>query len=202
MIASEIQAAFNSTNKDIRESLRNAYEKYISQVSERDMAISMETAVLTTVLCNVFKPRNALDLGSGFSSYVLRKYKAEHDEEMHVFSVDSDEKWLDKSRQFCLDNDLDGENFVDWETLQDEGGVFDLVLFDIDHPPARRTYFLPTIRRHTSKSSIMIIDDFHFPKYRLYLLDALTEFDHEFINGRKYTFDEFGRYSVVVAGLR
>lgn len=202
MISSEIQAAFNSTNKEIRESLREAYEIYISVVSERDMAISIETAVLATVLCKVFKPKRALDLGSGFSSYTLRKYKADEDEDLEVVSVDTDTQWLEKSRQFCVDQGLDGSKFLDWDTLHDNGGTFDLVLFDIDHPPARRTFFIPTIRSHTDKSSIMIIDDFHFPKYRMFLLDALTEFDHEFINGRKYTFDEFGRYAVVVSGLK
>ena len=51
--------------------LRDEYERYTSTVSIPEAAVSLETAALLVVLCRRLNVRTALDLGSGFSSWVL-----------------------------------------------------------------------------------------------------------------------------------
>ena len=67
------------------------YEKFMknttSTVSSKGMALSLETAALVLLLCEIKQPKTIVDLGSGFSSYVLRKWAQGAKHDVVVWSV-------------------------------------------------------------------------------------------------------------------
>ena len=52
--------------------LRPVYDKYISDISTKNMVISWETSCFLYTIARISGAKKILDLGSGFSSYVLR----------------------------------------------------------------------------------------------------------------------------------
>src|SRR3954465_3301879 len=57
--------------------LRAIHQAYIERVCAAGMAVLMETATYVRHLCRATSATSVLDLGSSFSSYVLRRYAAE-----------------------------------------------------------------------------------------------------------------------------
>lgn len=196
-----IDATCRAHFRTIKRSLSEAYEMYVEDVSEADMAISLESAAYLTALCLVLEPRSVLDLGSGFTSYALRKVKGEVLESMEVVSVDTDADWLGKSREFSMAFGLDLEGFLTWEQLEQTERTFDLISFDIDHPPMRGTYLDKTLKRFVGPATFMLIDDMHFPKYRIFVHDALSAYNYAHVPCKQYTLDEFGRFGTLVHSI-
>jgi hypothetical protein len=64
-----------------------------------------------------------LALGSGFSSYVLRRYAAQ-DNRGVVTSVDDSAEWLSVTKNFLLDHGLSTENLIDLKTFRKADGSF------------------------------------------------------------------------------
>ncbi len=81
-----------------RSELAEAYREYTKEVSTGGMAASLETMSLLLALCRTSDVRSAVDLGSGFSSFVLRVWAAESD--ASVSSVDTDANWLARTAAF------------------------------------------------------------------------------------------------------
>src|SRR5437870_128740 len=48
------------------------YREYVSMISSETMCISLELASFLLAICDFCRPRRVVDLGSGFSSVVLR----------------------------------------------------------------------------------------------------------------------------------
>ena len=67
---------FSRVEKDVRKELFAYYRKYLSNISSKDMAISLELSVFLIIVCRILKPKRILDLGSGFSSFIFRYYAA------------------------------------------------------------------------------------------------------------------------------
>lgn len=74
--------------------MKHAYGKYVGEFSTPEMAVSLETSQFLYVLAKAVKARRILDLGSGFSSYVLRLYSIDAGSDTVVYSVDDDKGWL------------------------------------------------------------------------------------------------------------
>jgi hypothetical protein len=64
------------------------------------MSVSVELAVFLDVLCRLIEPDRILDLGSGFSSFVLRRHLASRDVGVHsvIWSIDDSPEWLEQTR--------------------------------------------------------------------------------------------------------
>ena len=82
------------------ERLRPVFDEYVTSVSVPMAALSLETSALATVLCEITRPHRILDLGSGFSSYVFRRYAATASPQAEVWSIDDSPHWLEKTRGF------------------------------------------------------------------------------------------------------
>jgi len=63
------------------------YDLYTSRFNAPWMAASLELSVFTLALCRLLRPARLLDLGSGFSSVVLRLYQREADHSPEVWSA-------------------------------------------------------------------------------------------------------------------
>ena len=162
------------------------YHDYITQVSNKAWAISLELAYYLEKLVEERKPKRILDLGSGFSSYVFSLSDAE------VWSVDKSKDWLEKTKQFFLKYKLPVERFILAEDFKFDG-KYDLILLDIGLAENRKEYF-EKVRKHCS--GVVILDDMHFAAYR----EEAREFfkDCKIIDLKEETIDEFGRYAWMI----
>lgn len=168
--------------------LRRAYLEYVKEVSSPEWAISWQLAVFLDKLCLETKPKKILNLGSGFSSYVFRRRKAQ------VICCDADKEWLNKTKQFLEKHNLDTSNLINLEVgvsypelLQD----YDLIL--LDYKMDERTSLFHFCRE---KGKILVLDDLHYKEYH----DKVKEFFRNDIifDLREETTDIYGRYSWMV----
>ncbi len=178
-----------------REKLRPVYDQYVREVSSPDMAASLELAVFLYTLCRANRYSRLLDLGSGLSSFVFRLYASETPG-VSVFSVDDDEMWLSKTRNFLSQHQVETENVMTLEQLlvQNESG-FDCILHDLNFVDVRIKYverILPMIKR----GGVIIFDDVHKPDYLVALLAKLAHDGGQSFSLKPATRDRYGRFSL------
>jgi len=83
--------------------LKPYYKNYCKNVSPDSQALSLKASVYCYNYCVKNKPRKIIDLGSGFTSFVLRLYQknfSTEDFKIYVYSVDDNKKWLNKTYNF------------------------------------------------------------------------------------------------------
>lgn len=181
-----------------RDRLAAVYDQYVSKVSVPDMAISLELAAAMLSLCRILHPLRVVDLGSGFSSFVLRLYARDSASDVVTVSVDDSAEWLSKTRQFLDDHNLDASALVTWSSFRESGeDGFDLVLHDLGGIPLRGRV-LPEVLELARPGAILIFDDAHMPRYRTRLRKVVSEAGLAAYNLRTITKDPIRRYSLLV----
>ena len=190
----EAFAAAHQTNRIV---LGPSYIDYVFTVSSAEHAISLPLAAFLLTACETLQPDAVLDLGSGFSSYVLRRYAAGRTPNARAVSVDDDRSWLTKTATFLAASELPGDELMHWSEFGGAEGAFDLVVYDLGKWELRLEA-LPGALRATAPGALIVLDDLHVPEYRdavVRELDAagLTPYDLS-----RFTCDEFGRYSWAV----
>jgi predicted O-methyltransferase YrrM len=147
--------------------LRPTYLEYVSTVSQWEWAISLEAAAALMACCRLLRPTAMLDTGSGYSSYVLRRY-ADEVPQAHVTSVDHDPMWLGKTREYLASHGLPGSDTLTWDEFHGLGPrEFDLVLHDLGSEEDRvRTldYVLGSVR----PGGVVLLDDAQMTIYGPY----------------------------------
>jgi len=172
-----------------REHLKQSYELYINTHSGAEgMAISLECAALIWVMCDLLKPTNILDLGSGYSSYVFRTWA--QDRSIPVTSIDTDAEYLALTQKFC--GTLSG--FKLWEEfLVELPQKFDFVLYDLGRMDVRYDNCTLAFDFLTYGGAI-IIDDMH----KLALAEKIEKIVDEqkmiTLDVKEASLDKFGRY--------
>jgi predicted O-methyltransferase YrrM len=193
---------YNDLAREKRERLLPYYADYISRVSTEDSAISLELSVFLLVMCDILKPRNILDLGSGFSSFVFRSYMISADPRPTVCSVDDTEMWLEKTRSFLEHHGFPSDNLFNWRDFS-EGNKkkFDFILHDLGDSPDSmiiRKSTLKPILALSQPGGIVILDDVHMKAYRPYAMRVLNEHRLKHFSLRSFTLDKFGRFSQLI----
>lgn len=146
---------------DLVARLRPAHEAYVRDVSAPDHAVSLETASVLAALLEALRPRRVLDLGSGFSSYVVREFGATDAE---IVTVDDAPEWLARTESYLDAQGMRRGTFRGLDVLQErDQRPFDLVFDDLGHM-ATRCRTLPSVVRLVAPDGIAILDDYH--KYR------------------------------------
>jgi predicted O-methyltransferase YrrM len=179
-----------------QELLDHPYRDYKKNISPGNSAISLNVGAFLKSVSEIKQPKNILDLGSGFSSYVFRRYKAESLNEAHVYSVDSDKLWLEKTRDYLTGNNLNNQNMYHWEEFKKiKKPLFDLIFVDI-RPIERRLKYFNSFVSYLSKSGAIIYDDCHKPHLLRPLYDKVKQsaVPLRHYNIKKYTIDEIGRF--------
>ncbi len=166
--------------------IRKAYEEYITTVSDPRWAISLELSSYLLKYIKNHKPKRILDLGSGFSSYILSQSDTD------VWSVDIEEDWLEKTRQFLAKHDVSQENLVLLEDFEFERG-YDLIFIDIGHAYVDRHPLFEEIERHCS--GVIIFDDIHIQDYRVKVKKYFGDYGIENLHE---TVDKYGRYAWLI----
>jgi len=178
--------------------LKSAYDEYVSSRAIDYMTISLESSALLYSLMEILRPPRVLDLGCGFSSYVLRKQAQDSNAASEVVSVNNDIDSLEKTRRHLVKHNLPSDNMLSWEDMSAaHPKPFDLVFHNLGNM-AVRAQTLPWVQSHLSSGGFALLDDVHKPNYRKTVLDSIAESKFEFFSMRAITHDQFGRYSVLL----
>jgi predicted O-methyltransferase YrrM len=168
------------------------------------MAISFEASQFVFALAKIRKTTRVADLGSGFSSYILRQYASTAGENVVVYSVDDDLQWLQKTRDFLERMSVSSENVMSWEDFKEqELDPFDLIFHDLGHTDGLRIESLPHIIGLLKPSGILILDDMHKGRggliggYRAKATDLVKQAGLSLFSARKFTLDKYGRFCEV-----
>jgi len=187
---------FRNNMIQLREETQDSYQEYTNNISTSDMAASAEVCAFISALMHLFTPKSVLNLGSGFSSYIIRK-TALTTKTPYVVCVDDDTEWLSKTRNFLHDKKLTDNNLLSWNefVMSEHWGQFDLVLHDIGNMDTR-TAILPLLSQLISvKDGIAIIDDVHKTKYRHSVESAFSGPQWILGNHKEITLDRYNRYA-------
>jgi len=180
-----------------RKELEIYYKEYIEQISGDYMAISLELATFLLVTCEILKPKNILDLGSGFSSFVFRYYQARADIKPTVWSFDDNSEWLDKTKQFLSAHNLSVDNLIIWSSFSNyKNHRFDLISHDLGNMDLRKKTFEDALSV-LGHNGVLILDDIH--KYENFVRNFLQKTNCKYYNLKYYTKDKFNRYSFLVS---
>jgi len=141
--------------------LKEAYLRYVKEVSSQEWAISWELVVYLDKLIRSLKPKRILDLGSGFSSFLFRFTDAD------VTTVDTDAEWLKKTEVFLNEYKRPITKMyhltfpINEELKKVVQEPYDLVLLDLGIAEKDREQMFPLLN-----GKVLILDDMHFAEYR------------------------------------
>ncbi|MHA2046718.1 MAG: hypothetical protein ACW99G_18165 [Candidatus Thorarchaeota archaeon] len=137
------------------------YQEYTTKYSPAKMAVSLELAKYLMEIAVSLQPPSILDLGSGFSSWVFREYQNKHNPLCFVTSVDDQELYLERSKEFVESQNLPGISFMKLcDFISSPLPRYDLIFYDLGHMRMRIKYMhLPF--QCASNGSVIIVDDMH-----------------------------------------
>ncbi len=187
--------------KQATEDLRGEHATYLRDVSTPDMAVSLELASFMLALCRVWRPQRMLDLGSGFSSYVLRKYAAEAGGGT-VYSIDDDKQWQQKTVQWLKDRGLSHDHLHEWNEFKQnvsQHGKFDLVLYDMGSMATRIAELRFVLSKTMHENSLVILDDVHKADYEQYARYVCRSMNLKWSDASSVSLDDINRCSAVAS---
>jgi predicted O-methyltransferase YrrM len=185
---------------DIRpyfERLVPAYREYCLTVSKRSMALSIETCAYLWWLCVHLDAKAVADLGSGFSSYVLRLYASESGHTVRVASVDDNDEWLDKSERFIADHGLTPKGLYGPE-WRDHPAQYDVICHDYAAGDIRNEWMTVAVE-HRAPSGVVVFDDAQNHNHHFNMAAAARHAGLRLYDVYEQTVDEVGRYGAMVA---
>ena len=180
--------------------IRAVYLEYTEDVSYEGMPISFESACLLWSLCEALEPARILDMGSGFSSFVFRRYQVTARVKPEIWSVDESAEWLEKTREFLRSHDLSDQDMFTWDDFQVLAPPeFDVILHDLGIM-SERPDILERILALTKNEGIVIVDDYQNPIYRAEVDQRLRRYDILTTDSVRWlTLDRFLRYSLLIS---
>jgi len=166
--------------------LRPTYTEYVQRVSSPGMAASLETSAFLLFLARTLKAQRVLDLGSGFSSFVLRSSGA-----ATVVSVDDSAEWLERTREFLDSTGTRGGELMTWADFsRREWEPFDVVLHDLAGGDLRNEVMPKAI---ALARTACVVDDTHHDGHRAAMKRSAN--GHALYSLRQWTYDGFGRFA-------
>lgn len=163
--------------------LGEGYAGYVGAVSSPVAAVSLETAALLRVICEVLEVDTALDLGSGFSTWVLAG-------SARVTSVDDSDVWRAATERYL--GPMGGEvDLVGLDRVSGVSSAFDLVFHDLGSM-ATRAAWLPWALDRATKACVL--DDVHKAPYRALVEQELAGRRGTLWKAGRLTRDSFGRH--------
>jgi predicted O-methyltransferase YrrM len=176
--------------------LAEPYGRYVHEVSSPDHAASLEVCVYLDMVCRARQAKRMLDTGSGFSSYVLRRYAATQSGAA-VVSADHSQDWLGKTKDFLAANDLSVDGLIAWEAIERQPrSTFDVIFHDVAGGRIRETG-MPIVARLLRPGGCVVFDDAHHQGHRAQMYRTAHEFALRTFSLRRWVLDRYGRYAVV-----
>lgn len=185
----------SKTIEESKDIIRPYYEQYIKEVSKPDMAASLELVAFLYTLCKLKQFTKLLDMGSGLSSFAFRFY-AKGNPEIKVFSVDDDVAWLEKTKEFLNQHQLNTQNMFTLEQFLVSGeSGFDCILHDLNFVDVRINY-VERIVDIAKANGVIIFDDVHKSDYLFALLTKLKAKTVKMYNLKPITLDQYKRFAM------
>jgi hypothetical protein len=185
--------------------MQEPYREYLKNVSE--MAPSLKTLELLLRLCT--SGAYVMDLGTGFSSYVLRQYMTDLD--INIMSIDDNAGWLGKTKDYCKSmgapeqDDLGRDGWVQWNLLPNENvgkDMVDVVFMDLGTTRRRVYYYEELLEKYCNERTFILFDDMHKKILHHALHQELKSYTYLDIPVMDITKDKFGRYCKLITRLR
>lgn len=186
-------------------SLRALYDDYFAADPRRSRGMSIGFPLAEWIARTVEERgiRAALDLGSGFSSLLLRSLG------IHAVTVDGDEAWLALTRRELERRGMESRlcftlaEFCARRGITD-AGAYDLVLMDLGPIPWRkgvggaltRVEHAPFAASLVAPDGLLVLDDWHQPGYADAMTPVLLGLGFSVVPLPE-TLDEFGRFAAV-----
>ena len=177
----------------------DAHARYCREVGHPVHAASLELVGLLAGLFNETRPGRVIDLGSGFTSFVLRTLAAGATWPVTVHSVDDSPEWLDKTRAYLRAQGLDDAGTFSWHEFEASArrGAYDLVLHDMGFMDTRFAT-LDAVVDLARAGGVVLLDDMHKPDYRDKALAALAARGLRPLSLRRLTHDDLTRFAYVL----
>ena len=186
--------------RELRAAIEPHHTMYTTSVSKPGMAVSLQTSVLLQLLCERLSVRRVLDLGSGFSSWVLRTWARTRDG-VEITSVDDNPEWLEKTREFLRKQGLSDERLLLWQDFRPVGD-YDLIFHDLGRMPMRMQSLGRVLELGESGGGVVVLDDVHKRKYADVVAGELAKYECAYVDLSPFTYDHLGRFSSIVTKLR
>lgn len=171
-----------------REVLVPPYVDYCQTVSRRSMAISIETATYLAWVCATRSPGRTCDLGSGFTSLVLRLFPAP------AVSVDDDPVWLDRTRGFLARNGVSVDGLVGWDQWQEDTDSYDVIVHDFARGDLRNSSMWLAAER-LNPGGVLIFDDAQHEGHGAEMRKVADHYGFEPVEIRALTVDMVKRFA-------
>lgn len=180
-----------------REALIPAYVDYCSNVSVRHMAMSIESCTYLWWLCDRLRAGRVCDLGSGFTSYTLRAYRALADWPVEVVSVDDDPYWLDRTGDFLDRHGMDPDRLVEWsDWAAVPGGPYDVIVHDLGRGALRESSMWDAAKA-LDPAGMLLFDDAQNSSHANVMRDVCDAHEWDLVDLRRWTMDAAQRFSVL-----
>lgn len=168
------------------------YKEYVRSVSPRWMALSIESCVYAWWLADQFGARRVADLGSGFSSYTMRRYALEHPG-VEVASVDDDDDWLQRTGKFLAEHDMPVGNLWGPAEFRSCPDTFDLIVHDYSSGEDRESMMVDAAD-HLAPGGFLLFDDAQHLGHRLAMVEVARSHGLVMYDVLEQTLDEVGRH--------
>lgn len=178
-----------------RQALIPDYVDYCKTVSPRSMTIAIETATYVWFLARQLAAVNVIDLGSGFTSYLLRCYARNTATPVTVTSVDDSGEWLGKTRGFIESKGLTADGTVTWADWLDTDDRYDLAVYDFASGDLRNEGMW-VIAERLALGGVVVFDDAQHDGHRAEMHAVAAKHHFELVDVHDVTVDMIGRYAL------
>ena len=190
--------------------LKEMHQYYSDNISGGNYPISLELSRYLYNLCWKVKPNTILDRGSGFSSFLFRKYAflantttafltIDKHRALDIYTVDNKKAWLDTTKIFLEYCGLPSTNMYTWSEFLEEGldkKKYDLILEDYSFP--YRPKSLPLVLEMLAPEGYLILDDANLERYDVAIKKAAHKYKLDLIPITKETKDKKGRFAALI----
>lgn len=178
------------------EKIKERHQYYVENISRVDMAASLELSSVVYDLCRMTSPKKMIDIGSGFSSFILRTY-AEKTPKCRVWSIDDDTVWLDKTREYLKISSLNTDNLLTLEEfVASSENEFDILLLDLNYVEVRKNYINLVVER-CKQGGVILFDDVHKREFMMEVLQQTKKLPVKLYDLSAVTKDQFGRFALL-----
>lgn len=175
------------------------HARYCREVGHPVHAASLELVGLIIGLMPSHSPAAVIDLGSGFTSYVLRAVAAQRAAPPLVHSVDDSREWLEKTRGYLRAQGVTEEGLFAWPDFEAgrRAGSYDLVVHDMGFMDTRFET-LDQVVDLAKPGGLVVLDDMHKTDYRAKALARLAARGLRPWSLRRITHDGLTRFAYLL----
>lgn len=179
----------------IYEALYLPHKEYVRTVSPRGMALSIDLCVYAWWLAEHTNALRVADLGSGFSSYLLRRYALER-RGVEVASVDDSEEWLGRTEKFLVEHDVPTGNLWGPDEFRSYPELFDLIVHDYSSGEEREAMMVHAAD-HLAPGGFILFDDAQHEGHRMAMCATARMYGFELLDVWEQTVDRVGRFGLL-----